>query len=62
VPVLVLVGEEGRSLPLPLSRRIHERLPHSSFELIPKAGHLSVLEQPQPVTDAILGFLAEHAS
>jgi pimeloyl-ACP methyl ester carboxylesterase len=62
VPALVLVGEEDRSLPPPLSRRIHDRLRHSTFGLIPGAGHLSSLEQPAPVTDAITGFLAAHAS
>lgn len=61
VPALVLVGEEDRSLPPPLSRRIHERLRHSAFRLIPGAGHLSALEQPAAVTEAILGFLGAHA-
>lgn len=61
-PALVLVGEEDRSLPPPLSRRIHDRLPHSTFGLIPAAGHLSSLERPAPVTDAMLGFLAAHAN
>ena len=62
VPALVLAGEEDRSLPPLLSRRIHDRLPNSTFRLIPAAGHLSSLEQPVPVTDAIHGFLAAHAS
>lgn len=62
VPALVLVGEEDRSLPPPLSRRIHDRLRHSTFGLIPAAGHLSSLERPAPVTDAILRFLAAHAN
>jgi len=61
VPALVLVGEEDRSLPVALSRRIHNRLRHSSFGLISNAGHLSPLERPAQVTDAILGFLTAHA-
>jgi pimeloyl-ACP methyl ester carboxylesterase len=60
-PALVLVGAEDRSLPAPVSRRIHDRLRHSAFTLIPAAGHLSALEQPAAVTDAILPFLAAHA-
>jgi len=59
-PALVLVGAEDRSLPAPVSRRIHDRLRHSTFSLIPAAGHLSALEQPAAVTDAILAFLAAH--
>lgn len=62
VPALVLVGEEDRSLPPSLSRRIHDRLRDSTFALIPAAGHLSSLERPAQVTDAILGFLATHAN
>ena len=60
-PSLVLVGEEDRSLPPPLARRMHDRLPQSSFGLIPAAGHLSALEQPVSVNAALLGFLASHA-
>jgi pimeloyl-ACP methyl ester carboxylesterase len=62
VPALVLVGEEDRSLPPSLSRRMHDRLRHSTFGVIPRAGHLSALEQPAPVTDAMVGFLKDHAS
>lgn len=61
VPALVLVGEEDRSLPVALSRRIHERLPDSTFQVIPGAGHLSALEQPARVNEAITGFLATQA-
>ena len=58
VPVLILVGEEDHSLPPSLSRRIHDRLAHSTFAMIPAAGHLSALEHPARVNDAILDFLA----
>jgi len=61
VPTLVLVGEEDRSLPVALSRRIHNRLHDSTFGVISTAGHLSPLERPAQVTDAILGFLTAHA-
>jgi pimeloyl-ACP methyl ester carboxylesterase len=62
VPALVLVGEDDRSLPPPVSRRIHASLPNSTFALIAGAGHLSALEQPAAVTGAMLSFLAAHAS
>lgn len=58
VPALVLVGEEDRSLPPSRSRRIHESLRNSKFRLIPAAGHLSALEQPEAVTAEILDFLS----
>jgi len=61
VPVLVLAGEEDRSLPPILSRRIHDRLPDSRLVLVPGAGHLSALEQPTTVNREILDFLGMHA-
>jgi pimeloyl-ACP methyl ester carboxylesterase len=57
VPSLVIVGEEDASLPPPISREIAEALPNASLVIIPKAGHLSALEQPDEVTDAMLEFL-----
>lgn len=60
VPSLVLVGEEDRSLPVPFSRRLHDRLPESTFRLIPGAGHLAALEQPERVNQALRDFLAAH--
>ncbi|MGB8326522.1 MAG: alpha/beta fold hydrolase [Steroidobacteraceae bacterium] len=60
VPALVLVGKEDRSLPPPLSRRIHQRLTDSRFVEVPGAGHLSALEQPTAVNAEILGFLDQR--
>jgi pimeloyl-ACP methyl ester carboxylesterase len=56
-PALVIVGEEDASLPPHLSREIADALPNSSLVVIPKAGHLSALEEPEAVTEAMLGFL-----
>jgi len=57
VPTLVVVGAEDRSLPPPLARRIHELMPDSRLVEVSAAGHLSALEQPAPVNEAILNFL-----
>jgi pimeloyl-ACP methyl ester carboxylesterase len=57
VPALVVVGEEDRSLPPPCSEEIAAALPNAKLVRIPMAGHLSALEQPEPVTSAILDFL-----
>lgn len=62
VPALVLVGEEDRSLPPSLARRIDDLLPDSRLVEIPAAGHLSALEQPAAVTEAILHFLETRTS
>ncbi len=57
VPSLVIVGDEDVSLPPPYSREIASALPNSSLVVVPKSGHLSSLEQPEAVTEAMLGFL-----
>ena len=62
VPSLVLVGEEDRSLPPLLSRRIHALLPDSELVQIPAAGHLSALERPDLVNEAVLDFLGRRFS
>lgn len=62
MPALVLVGAEDRSLPPSLARRIHDQLLDSTLVEVPGAGHLSALEQPAAVNEAILGFLERKAN
>ncbi len=57
VPTLVIVGAEDASLPVVCSREISEAMPNSSLVIVPEAGHLSALEQPQVVTEAMVDFL-----
>jgi pimeloyl-ACP methyl ester carboxylesterase len=57
VPSLVIVGDEDASLPPTLSREIASALANASLVVIPEAGHLSALEKPEAVTEAMLGFL-----
>lgn len=61
-PALVVVGEEDRMLPPPLSRRIQKGLVDASFVMIPGAGHLTAIEQPERVNAALLAFLATLAN
>jgi pimeloyl-ACP methyl ester carboxylesterase len=56
-PSLVIVGEEDASLPPPISQEIADALPNASLVVIPEAGHLSALEKPEVVTEAMLQFL-----
>ena len=57
VPTLVMVGEEDRGQPVPRSRQIAEGIPGSRLEIIPKAGHLSALENPEAYNRPLLDFL-----
>lgn len=56
-PSLVITGAEDRALPQRLSKRIEDGIPDSKLVVVPKAGHLSTLEQPETVTAAMLDFL-----
>lgn len=59
VPTLVIVGAEDASLPVSYSREISDAISGSSLVVVPEAGHLSALEQPEAVTDAMLSFLGQ---
>lgn len=61
-PTLVLAGEEDRALPAWKSRRLADGIRGAELLVIPAAGHLSAVEQPEAVTDAIVGFLARLTS
>jgi len=56
-PCLVIVGEEDASLPPSHSREIASGIPGSRLVVVPGAGHLSALEQPEVVTSAMREFL-----
>jgi len=58
VPTLVMVGDEDTSLPPKYSEEIATGIPGAQIVLVPAAGHLSALEQPEFVTDEMQRFLA----
>ena len=59
VPALIVVGEEDALTPPPQSRQMNEATPGSRLVVIPKAGHLSNLEDPDAFNRALLAFLAD---
>ncbi len=57
IPTLLLAGEyDVISTPLEM-RQIAEVLPHARFEVIPDAGHMAPLENPQVVNRVVRQFL-----
>jgi pimeloyl-ACP methyl ester carboxylesterase len=56
-PVLVVCGNEDRMTPLRQSQFLAEHIPGAMLKSIPDAGHMVMLEKPQPVADILLGFL-----
>lgn len=61
-PALVICGEDDPGTPPAMAREIHENLPGSALVLIPRAAHLSNIEQPEAFNRALAQFLSSPAS
>ncbi|WP_262028935.1 alpha/beta fold hydrolase [Microvirga sp. Mcv34] len=53
IPTLVLVGEGDSITPPEIAREIAEMIEWASLVVVPEAGHMSTLEQPERVTQAL---------
>lgn len=56
-PTLVLCGAEERVCPVELHREIARSIPESELVVVAEAGHLSTLDNPAGVTDALAHWL-----
>lgn len=59
VPTLVLVGEQDAITPPALAQEMAEIIPAARLAVIPGAGHLSTLEQPEAVTRELAAWLED---
>ncbi|NOY05402.1 MAG: alpha/beta fold hydrolase [Chlorobi bacterium] len=57
VPVLVVAGEEDALITQDEAEQLADLFPHSSFHLLPQAGHLPNLEQPELFLNILTSFL-----
>lgn len=57
-PCLVLCGEEDRMTPLRSAEALAGGIPDARLEVIPSAGHMAMLEQPERVGRSILDFVS----
>ncbi|MEP7325399.1 MAG: alpha/beta fold hydrolase [Gemmatimonadota bacterium] len=57
IPVLVVAGEQDQIIPLDEITRMRDAIPGAALRVIPKAGHLVTMEQPQQFTRAVQDFL-----
>lgn len=57
VPALVVVGEEDELTRLEDAHAMVDLLPHATLDVIPGVGHLSPLEDPAAVAEAVLSWL-----
>lgn len=59
-PVLILVGEHDRTTTPQAARRMHDAMPDSELVIIPEAGHMSYVEQPEAYFAAVRVFFGRH--
>jgi pimeloyl-ACP methyl ester carboxylesterase len=56
IPVLVVWGESDRVADVEYGRAYAQSFPHARFELIPEAGHLPQIEQPERLLTLVRKF------
>lgn len=56
-PTLIIVGEDDKATPVDSARKMHEAIKGSKLVIIPGAGHVSNIEQPDLVNGALLEFM-----
>lgn len=57
VPTLIIHGEDDQLIPFQEAQGMHAAIDNSSFYLMPDAGHLSNLEQPDRFNQVVRKFL-----
>ncbi|MGD0234717.1 MAG: alpha/beta hydrolase [Syntrophorhabdales bacterium] len=62
VPTLILCGGDDILTPPKYSEFLHAEIPDSALVRIPDAGHLLMIEKPEPVNRAIEAFVKKTAS
>lgn len=60
VPTLIIVGAEDSLTPPSDSERMHALIEDSQLTIVPGAGHLTTLEQPELTSHAIAEFLGNQ--
>ncbi|MFQ5490761.1 MAG: alpha/beta fold hydrolase, partial [Phycisphaerae bacterium] len=59
VPTLVVVGQDDALTPLACAETIHRGIRGSRLEVVPGAGHMTPVEQPEQFRQIVGGFLDE---
>lgn len=57
IPTLLMCGEDDRLTPPDVMELMAEQIPHSQFEIVPNAGHMSPIENAPFVNNRIKNFL-----
>ena len=61
VPTLLVWGQRDVRSPLSVARQFEEAIPDTTLVVVPDAGHVSNLEQPQRFNTAVREFCRAHA-
>jgi poly(3-hydroxyalkanoate) depolymerase len=61
-PTLVLAGDDDPLVPLANARYLAHRIPRARLHVVPGAGHLFLIDQPDDVVDVVSAFLAKEQS
>lgn len=59
LPALIICGTEDRLTPVKYSEYLHKKIMESKIEIIPKAGHMVMVEAPGQLGRAITKFLKD---
>lgn len=57
LPTLIVVGEDDKATPVESARKMHDAIKGSRLVVIPGAGHVSNIEQPEQFNAALTEFL-----
>ena len=61
IPTLVVAGADDRAVPVKHARELAEAIPGAELSLVPDAGHLCTIEQPDAVGDLLGSFIERHS-
>ncbi len=61
VPTLLIWGELDARSPLSVARQFERAIPDAKLVVLPGAGHMSNLEQPEQFDEAVRDFCRAHS-
>ena len=61
VPTLLIWGEQDARSPLRVAHQFEQAIPDTKLVVIPRCGHVSNLEQPERVNEAVREFCRAHS-
>jgi 3-oxoadipate enol-lactonase len=61
IPTLVVIGEDDKADFLAIAQHLAEEIPDADLAVVPGAGHLVGVEQPEELNALLLEFLTEDA-